>query len=290
MGRLIDITGQTFGELTVIERAGSSSDNKALWLCRCSCGKTRIVLGKLLRNGNITSCGCKNKTTAKNLLNQKFDRLVAIERAGSDKSGKALWKCRCDCGKEVIVRGSDLLKGAIHSCGCYKTDFLMNDLTGNKYGLLTVIEKGSKKNNQLTWICKCECGKTIEVTSNHLTTGNTQSCGCLSSKAENQISTWLQKNKINFKRQFIFPDLVGKNNCPLRFDFGIFDKNNNLLFLIEYQGIQHTQNIYNLSEEDFIYSLERDDMKKEYCQNKQIPLIEINYNEDIIKRLEKIFL
>ncbi len=44
----IDLTNQTFGDLTVLQRAGSSNDKKALWLCKCTCGNTRIVLGKQL--------------------------------------------------------------------------------------------------------------------------------------------------------------------------------------------------------------------------------------------------
>lgn len=289
MGKLIDITGQTFGDLTVLERAGSTKDKKALWLCKCSCGNTRTVMGKLLRNGSVTHCGCKNKTTVNNILNKKFDRLTVIERAGSDSCKKVLWKCKCECGNEVIVRGSDLLKGTIHSCGCYKTELLSKDLTGNRYGLLTVIKRGQGKNNQMTWICECECGQEIEVTTNHLTTGNTQSCGCLSSKGEKQIVEWLQEKNIHYIRQFVFPDLVGKNNHPLRFDFAILNNQKELLFLLEYQGIQHTKNIYNLSEEEYQYSLKRDNMKREYCNKKQIPLIEINYDENIVKRLEEIF-
>lgn len=56
---VIDLTGQTFGELTVIERAGSDHRGEALWLCQCSCGSQPIkVLSSNLRNGHTQSCGC----------------------------------------------------------------------------------------------------------------------------------------------------------------------------------------------------------------------------------------
>lgn len=58
MGRLIDLTGQRFGRLVVIERAGSSTSGFALWRCRCDCGKEIVVRGPLLRNGTTKSCGC----------------------------------------------------------------------------------------------------------------------------------------------------------------------------------------------------------------------------------------
>lgn len=57
MPKIIDITGQSFGRLTVIEHAGSR-DRKALWRCHCSCGQETIVIGKLLRSGHTKSCGC----------------------------------------------------------------------------------------------------------------------------------------------------------------------------------------------------------------------------------------
>lgn len=61
MGRLIDLTGQRFGRLTVLERAGSSTDGHAKWLCRCDCGKTVVVRSEGLKSGKTQSCGCLKK-------------------------------------------------------------------------------------------------------------------------------------------------------------------------------------------------------------------------------------
>jgi hypothetical protein len=59
--------------------------------------------------------------------------------------------------------------------------------------------------------------------------GDTLSCGCLrSSYGEITIETILKNNNINYIKEYIFPDLVSENNIPLRFDFAIFDDNNNL--------------------------------------------------------------
>lgn len=57
MPKPIDITGQTFGRLTVTAPAGSRN-KRAMWLCLCSCGRETTVMGKLLRSGNTKSCGC----------------------------------------------------------------------------------------------------------------------------------------------------------------------------------------------------------------------------------------
>ena len=59
---------------------------------------------------------------AKDMTGQRRGRLVVVERAGTDKSRCVLWKCKCDCGNEVVVRGTDIRAEKIQSCGCYSTE------------------------------------------------------------------------------------------------------------------------------------------------------------------------
>lgn len=63
MSKLIDLTGQKFGRLTVIERAGSDKYKNAMWLCKCDCEKQAkcVVNGSYLRQGLSQSCGCYNR-------------------------------------------------------------------------------------------------------------------------------------------------------------------------------------------------------------------------------------
>ena len=56
--KLIDLTGQRFGRLVVIERAESSKSGKIRWLCRCDCGKQKVVDKYCLTKGWTQSCGC----------------------------------------------------------------------------------------------------------------------------------------------------------------------------------------------------------------------------------------
>ena len=56
--RLIDLTGQTFGRLTVLKRAENSPSGRSRWLCQCECGNTCIVHSTSLHSGNTRSCGC----------------------------------------------------------------------------------------------------------------------------------------------------------------------------------------------------------------------------------------
>ena len=53
------------------------------------------------------------------------------------------------------------------------------DMTGEKCGRLTVIEKCENIRKRVAWLCKCDCGEMTKVTGNDLRTGNTKSCGCI---------------------------------------------------------------------------------------------------------------
>ena len=56
--RLIDLTGQRFGKLVVVEYAGRNERRESLWRCVCDCGNESIVRGDVLRRGTTESCGC----------------------------------------------------------------------------------------------------------------------------------------------------------------------------------------------------------------------------------------
>lgn len=63
---LVDITGNRYGMLTVIERAGRTKHDNATWLCRCDCGKEIPVNGTTLRRRQTVSCGCQRIDQARN--------------------------------------------------------------------------------------------------------------------------------------------------------------------------------------------------------------------------------
>ena len=56
------------------------------------------------------------------------------------------------------------------------------------------------------------------------------------SRAEIKIEEILREAGLNFKMEYIFPDLRSENGRPLRFDFVIFDDDGLIAFIIEYQG------------------------------------------------------
>lgn len=131
MGQLIDLTGQRFGRLVVIKQQGFDKNRQAIWLCQCDCGNTKEILGSNLRKGRSKSCGCQQHANvggpAKNLVGQRFGRLLVIERKGKNEHGSATWLCRCDCGKEIII-GANYLYAGTQSCGC-----LASELTSARF-------------------------------------------------------------------------------------------------------------------------------------------------------------
>lgn len=74
MGKLIDLTGQRFGRLTVVSLAGRTKDGRAKWLCQCDCGNLHFARGSHLRSGDIQSCGCYRKEVLNSCLQQRIDK------------------------------------------------------------------------------------------------------------------------------------------------------------------------------------------------------------------------
>lgn len=120
----------------------------------------------------------------KDLTGLRIGKLTVLEPTEQRVRNAVVWRCRCDCGNEILVESRRLKPGVIYSCGCEpspdEVDKNRKDLTGLRFGKLTVLGKsGNKaKDGNPLWLCKCDCGNTIETTKRRLITGNTRSCGC----------------------------------------------------------------------------------------------------------------
>ena len=68
---------------------------------------------------------------------------------------------------------------------------LLKNITGLKFGRLVARYPVVRKNRRVYWNCLCECGKEVNVTTGHLTHGDTQSCGCF--KREQQTKATQEK-------------------------------------------------------------------------------------------------
>lgn len=235
----------------------------------------------------------------KDLTGQRFGKLLVLKL---DEDFEAIrgsrqrrWICQCDCGVIKSIIGAELTrtKKPQRSCGCAAHERSKNfgkltfkDLSGQKFGLLTPIEKiGTNNYGYAIWHCICNCGKEINVTSRELLSGDTISCGCQKNGyRENYIAELLKQKNISYIREYSFKDL--KDTIPLRFDYAIF-KNGKLDCLIEHQGEQHTNRQTNWHTEKLVL---HDKMKKEYCYQNNIPLYEIQYFDNLEQKLNKILI
>ena len=78
MPKFKDLTGQRFGYLTIIKKAGKSKNNKTLWLCKCDCGNEKICIGNDLITGRTKSCGCLRKKGSQRTHGFRYTRLYYI--------------------------------------------------------------------------------------------------------------------------------------------------------------------------------------------------------------------
>ncbi|MCD8365832.1 MAG: transcriptional regulator [Clostridiales bacterium] len=189
MGRVSKIQpGDQFGRLTVLEMTDERKKGYIVWKCRCGCGREIRASSRELSFEGVTDCGCAEKKTARHgsvaedLTGQRFGMLT-VERRTENRGGRTAWLCRCDCGTEKIITAHDLKAGKCKSCGCLrkKPGRHILDLSGQRFGRLTALcatERRDKKHS-VYWRCRCDCGKTIEVTESNLVHGTYRSCGCL---------------------------------------------------------------------------------------------------------------
>jgi hypothetical protein len=90
MSKVIDLTGQKFGRLIVLRRAGNDKHGKACWWVQCDCGSpSKIVEGCAMRRRNTTSCGCVNRA---NQERTKFVELHGDARKSKETPEYRIWK------------------------------------------------------------------------------------------------------------------------------------------------------------------------------------------------------
>ena len=195
--------GKTFGQFEVIGITEKIKTHRKL-ICRCSCGTVKEIFSSSLLSGKTKSCGCNPKPRPKSRLykhvGKVYKRLTVIdvgEKIITKNSSYRNLICRCECGNISEVRSSSLLSGKTISCGCYNNKQrhrLRNDLTGQRFGKLVVIErvKNDKPYRRTLYKVKCDCGKFTNVTSSSLIKKNCQkSCGKCGLFRNGVMTSWI---------------------------------------------------------------------------------------------------
>jgi hypothetical protein len=140
----------------------------------------------------------------KNLISCRFGKWIVLDYAGIDGGGSKVnvhkWLCRCDCGVEVPVNGKNLKSGLSLSCRHCR----FNDITGQKFGKLTVINFVRKNKDGPLWECACDCGGKRITTTHSLNRKASTSCGCMAGK--HMIKHGLSKDPVAYRKYLMqFP-------------------------------------------------------------------------------------
>lgn len=123
-----DLTGQRFGRLTAISPTRDENGH-TMWSCQCDCGTKIVTYTTSLLSGRSKSCGCWHREycgqQAARMFTKpiepgtRFARLTVLDIARRGGATGLSYRCRCDCGKEVVVQGGHLQSGHTLSCSCY---------------------------------------------------------------------------------------------------------------------------------------------------------------------------
>ncbi len=149
-----DLTGQRYGLLTALFPTEKRQDGgSVVWHCACDCGAETDVCAKRLKRGKVRSCGCLSEAARKDLTGQRFGRLTVTGYEGKreQKNAENYWSCVCDCGKRVSAGQTELMNGETRSCGCYRTDRLIDSMIlidGTSVTVLKNLKNKVRKSNK----------------------------------------------------------------------------------------------------------------------------------------------
>lgn len=196
------------------------------------------------------------------------------------------------CGYEYWVNPNNFLSKGVKCPKCAKnqkktTEEFKKEVYELEDGEYKVIGDYQGKNKKILFFHN-ECGNYFEMTPDKFIQGH-RCTKCAESKGEAKVRKILTKNKFDFATQYRFNDCRGEK-YPLPFDFAIFN-NNKLYCLIEFDGEQHFKpvNFNGIDSERanklYYKTVKRDEIKNDYCKEKQIKLIRIPYWEKDIEKI-----
>lgn len=137
----------------------------------------------------------------------KINKWTILYRTINSSSNHIQYVCKCECGNILPVLKTSLINNKSKHCKSCGGLNLINQI----FGKLTVISKAESKNNRGYWHCKCECGNEVDVNTNLLTSGHTQSCGCLHKEIQHQRRINLTNQKFG-KLTALYPILTEKGD------------------------------------------------------------------------------
>ena len=137
-------------------------------------------------------------------IGEKHNKLLII--GFEHRKKHSLYLCRCECGAEKYIDCDTVLSGRQKSCGCLRHRSQYLDITGKRFGRLTVMKYLYKKGRENYWECMCDCGNKTVVSSSALLSGNTLSCKC--QRKENLVKSRTVHNSSKTRIYHIYRGII----------------------------------------------------------------------------------
>ncbi len=147
------------------------------------------------------------KYATKTIKGMKVHAFTALKPVKGSKEGlsKTQWHIKCECGSERIVGAIFFYHPDRKTCGCSH----INDITNQRFGMLTAIKRVERKSKTgcYIWECLCDFGQTTFIPVGELTRkgGSSKSCGCQSIRArfgqESTAPGWNKLSKAEKRRR-----------------------------------------------------------------------------------------
>lgn len=167
-----ELIGRKFGKLTVIgfdkiiykTDSKGKNRNQGYWLCKCDCGNEVSISRNVLISNKTKSCGCLIKESAQrrgrkrtiDLTGKKIGKLLVIGlekteiKTYSNGTNRTInfWKCKCECGNEVVLPTHILKDGRTKNCEDVKRNATKTyTKIGNEYKKKNILKEGTRLDN-----------------------------------------------------------------------------------------------------------------------------------------------
>lgn len=268
---------------------------KEKMLFKCICNEEFETTFEKFKNRNkrqCTNCGLKtmkdkqsfNLEFVKDYV-EKFSKCKLLSKEYINTKSSLKFKCHCG---DLFEKSFQKFKSTEKQCKkcsyldiskkqTFSYEFVKNYIESKNCKLLDE----SYTNCEIKMKIVCFCGEEFDVKFNSFKNENQircRKCTNQMSKGEILIDEYLKNNKFKYETQYYFEDLKAKNNKHyLKFDFAVFD-GDNIITLIEFDGMQHSKPVeFYGGSEAFEVLKNNDKMKNDFCSNKNIHLLRIEY-------------
>ncbi|MCL9637718.1 hypothetical protein L2095_23520 [Bacillus zanthoxyli] len=261
-------------------------NNRDYMKVRCACGNEFDVMYYQFKNGKrkCNDCNRKSRYSLKQLKDFVKENSTSLLLSDKYSNNNQSLKFICHCQNEFETTLKIFRKGKRQCDNCTNSALSIKfsksanefkkevfETVNNEYMVV-----GEYRNRKTKVEMKHNtCGTEWLVNPSDFLHKNSRCPVCNESKGEKAVSEWLISNGLSFETQYKFKDCVHKRKLP--FDFAVF-KDGKLFMLIEYDGKQHflkgcfgTNNYEEIKKNDQI--------KTDYCQRNQIPLLRIPYTK-----------